>query len=973
MAFNPFTSFRKYQKYWMAAAVLVCMTTFVLCSGGGKGTGLDDLLIQWFGGRRESYVKVNGTSYTSEEINNLKTQRNIANDFMRELFNVGIKNLKEIIKQDTAQASDKKDPEAEDRRRVYVDCVQDLFNKLHRDPRYFRGGNKLDDLVEFILWRDLAKKYDVTVTDATLDNFIMLACHGRLWQFSTDTSREVLYKVRNMHYTASDSVVINALKQEYLVQTVQLAVIARWSPANGYRDAFAQKGILLNTPMQFRIAPTPEQIATDYRKNRTELSVTLFPVSLDVLAKKEKLDDDPDKKLAVLKEFYDKYADKPYDPTKDSPGFLMKSQAKIQFFAADASMDYYKKPAQVLSKLEVMPPVAFTPLAPPLGGMVQLLAAPSAWTASLERNLGNIDRDRDVYLQKLGEYHKALNNRYNLYLAETTDKAKEAAKSSYEDLLHNPPAPHKYTASPWTTTSYYSPGQYKVALEKPDAVATLIGGMTAGPLQGLGDYQTLAYDNHKKTIAPMMPFVDRTKRIQAGVELFLGSTPDLIGAGNAFTLAALTVNAGQQPQFLPVAGFIEDELRVKIEEKQAQRWVNAVMLDVKRQLEPLKGKDDAFRDRVKELEGQYSAKVTLQDGNKVTIPGLIFGKTTEPRNEYDIETDEALKPLRDSFFKYRWQVNEAEDRNRKPEYLREWDFNKLFFGSEPLGVGPLEPFSPKIWPPYATRPKTRQDPLKQDESEIRMFDDALLPVIFWKSEKRSSEAKPFNRHDPKMVEFVEQQYRYDKARGKLLEEVKKFAAEVKKAQHVSGKDLTVVMRELAREHGTDLVMLNKVASLVENPEKGEGQPAYVEYALPINVPNRVVFPRPDMVKNLLALHGLTAPLNFDIKELDELNKDLFWKDLSISSKVGQVQILPNKSRGIYYIATVTDAKPPEKFSFFAGGGFVKEGFQSKFADQVQEDYAKELLQSFVQQMRTSADIDISKDAQKQFADEPHEK
>src|SRR5205807_6903284 len=38
MAFNPFASFRKHQKYWMAGAVLVCMLTFVLRSGGMKGS-----------------------------------------------------------------------------------------------------------------------------------------------------------------------------------------------------------------------------------------------------------------------------------------------------------------------------------------------------------------------------------------------------------------------------------------------------------------------------------------------------------------------------------------------------------------------------------------------------------------------------------------------------------------------------------------------------------------------------------------------------------------------------------------------------------------------------------------------------------------------------------------------------------------------------------------------------------------------
>src|SRR5438045_3722901 len=35
MAFNPFASFQKNRKYWMAAVLLMCMITFVLCTGVG--------------------------------------------------------------------------------------------------------------------------------------------------------------------------------------------------------------------------------------------------------------------------------------------------------------------------------------------------------------------------------------------------------------------------------------------------------------------------------------------------------------------------------------------------------------------------------------------------------------------------------------------------------------------------------------------------------------------------------------------------------------------------------------------------------------------------------------------------------------------------------------------------------------------------------------------------------------------------
>jgi len=49
MAFNPFTSFRKHQKVWMASVLLLCMVTFVLCTG--VGGDLSERLLRMFGPR----------------------------------------------------------------------------------------------------------------------------------------------------------------------------------------------------------------------------------------------------------------------------------------------------------------------------------------------------------------------------------------------------------------------------------------------------------------------------------------------------------------------------------------------------------------------------------------------------------------------------------------------------------------------------------------------------------------------------------------------------------------------------------------------------------------------------------------------------------------------------------------------------------------------------------------------------------
>src|SRR5262245_15397239 len=66
MPFNPFSSFRKYQKFWMATILLVCMVTFVLCTG--VGGDLSQRLLDYFGRRSGSAIAKldNRTIYAQE-------------------------------------------------------------------------------------------------------------------------------------------------------------------------------------------------------------------------------------------------------------------------------------------------------------------------------------------------------------------------------------------------------------------------------------------------------------------------------------------------------------------------------------------------------------------------------------------------------------------------------------------------------------------------------------------------------------------------------------------------------------------------------------------------------------------------------------------------------------------------------------------------------------------------------------------
>ncbi len=156
--------------------------------------------------------------------------------------------------------------------------------------------------------------------------------------------------------------------------------------------------------------------------------------------------------------------------------------------------------------------------------------------------------------------------------------------------------------------------------------------------------------------------------------------------------------------------------------------------------------------------------------------------------------------------------------------------------------------------------------------------------------------------------------------------------------------------------------------------------SYVDYTLGSR--EKFLYPREDVVKQLLALNNLKAPLviepkaaekekGISYKELNDLNAELFVKNYK-QAKIGQLQILTNKPRTVYYIALVTDVREPPPFAYFADvlpGAMGSDSAKNDFVDRVQQDMGQELLKLTVQAMRDSdANYFVSDDAKKQFAE-----
>jgi hypothetical protein len=981
MAFNPLSSFRKYPKIWMSAVLLICMLTFVFERFFTNPP-------EWFMRRRtETYVKIHGTNFTNADFDEFKDRRNIANEFMRQTMDFGIRQLDKQVKSATAEQL--KDPNIKQRIGLYVTCQRDLFNKLTHEQRYFFGGSKLNDLIDFIIWLQLADKYGVYLSDDDVRKLVNRDVNALAWDFNEYASRQVQNQVQRSNYRATDDVIMRALRDEYRVRIVQFALMAKHSDGpmvpspKGFaaeRDYYATEiGLYLHTPTLIRAVMTPEQLYSYYRNTRTELDFALFSVPVEKLAaEKVKLPENEAERLKVLQAFYKKYEKDRYNPSEDKPGFLFPAQVQVQYLAADANMPYYREPAQAVTALEKMPPVAFNPLMP-LAGALSLLAREPCWETSLQRNYDFLQKDHKDKMEQYVGSLRALRNSGRI--------------AELVALLEKGPPPFKYAASPWTTPYYWSPDQYAKALAKPQPanVAALLGAAARpeGPLAAIASYQAGAYDQQAQLVAPMVK-ADAKVRTQVGAELILSRLETLLPGATPFTAAALTYYTDTKPQYLPLVGFVEQDLRTAIEEKYAQDWVNAIMVNIKAELDTAKKRQKAvFEEKLKEVLAKYTRQgvsvvdVAVAGGAAAgagpnTISAVKFGSTSKLRNEYDIDLDDNLKVLRDAFDKQRYFINLTEGRSGKPDMLKEGDFPKLFFGSDPTGVAPLELFEPNVWPPNVTPKKTVETMVTGAKpSALRLFDTAPEPIIYWKSDKKGSEVLRWQDKNPEFLKLVEKQYRMSEARNLMLNEVKRLTGELKKVQKIEGKDLLTEMRVLAKESGLQVMTLNNVAKLVENPYRTSAQEevsTYEPYTLPRG---RIPFPREDMVKDLLAMYQQTAPIKLgglggeDTKGLDDLNELLFLPKLSDKEKqvVKQIQVLTNKPRSVYYIVALAQVKEPPPFYFWdeilAKSSSMGKA-QNRFIDQAQEDFGKEFVVELIRQLRSEANVEISDNAKKQM-------
>jgi hypothetical protein len=431
MAFNPFRNFQKNRKYWMAGVLLMCMLTFVVCTG--VGGDLSERILQIFNARAqgEEILKLNGRTVKEKELRDLKERREIAQKFMSKLMDFGIDRLKNAIEAETKAVEEgaKKGEEKIDQRRFRLFKFQQLQQELaDRKSRqyYFETGTRLDDLADFMVWLEIADRLNIRPRLDDVQNLVRDAVFGRYLGFDPKSSREIQNQIKFEHYGASDDVIVRALTDEFRVRIAKLACVQVRSQLLFYsgpdpakiprmdhnQDKFIFEGSAF--PTQVRLPLTPEQVFAYYVKTRTRQTLDVLPVMVEEYATRLPSPEGqallslvgqaagPPHLTTVaglagvpahaavhekeLREFFNKYKNENYDPNSDKPGFKFPKKVKVAYFMADPDAPAYRQATRAVTTLQSAPvPGLLVPVPGqgPLGFAANLAARPVGFEANL--------------------------------------------------------------------------------------------------------------------------------------------------------------------------------------------------------------------------------------------------------------------------------------------------------------------------------------------------------------------------------------------------------------------------------------------------------------------------------------------------------------------------------------------------------------------------------------------------------------
>lgn len=374
MAFNPFHGFRKHQKVVFAALTIICMLTFVLAGSGSLGGRGDffDWVTTSFGGEGKwpAIARLYGKKVTQLDIVTLRDEREIANAYMENALSLATRN----IMQEISKSGDKLGPiqqqiqqmlqfasipgfyqqsrtqllstaiklqgEGKKEEALLVSqLVTVLDRQVNRRPgeAYFGGSFGVEGLLDFAIWKQQADRLGIQLTGTDVDAEVRRETLGRL---TPEDARELTRRLtRNRRIPINFQNLVSALNDEFRVRMAQAAML-------GYEAG---------RPSHIPAPVTPYEFWEYFRRNRTEVSVTVLPLRVEDFVAEVK--DEPT--AGELDELFKKHKDQEYTPESPTPGFRQPRRMGVEWVAARADSPHYQRAADVaMAALEATMPLA---------------------------------------------------------------------------------------------------------------------------------------------------------------------------------------------------------------------------------------------------------------------------------------------------------------------------------------------------------------------------------------------------------------------------------------------------------------------------------------------------------------------------------------------------------------------------------------------------------------------------------------
>jgi hypothetical protein len=968
MAFNPFTTFQKNQKFWMALILMVCMITFVFCTGIGD---MQDRILSRFRSSGPTVVTVARQNLSAYDLSRLRDERKAVNEFMRLASQFTVDNVTGIIQKirEKPVPKDKKEDEKQQHALVEMESVRlVLMERLQRQPLYFEGGLKLDDLVEFKLWQAQADKLGIRLIDEEVDYMTRMELFSPGFQYiTTQQLQEAWYKARQGK-EIGEAQMRRAITEEFRVRIARLAAIELRPGSLAVSDTglpIPRPGV----PPEERLPVTLAKLWDIYKEKRSEFDVTLIPIKVEDFTSEVAKEKGPPADIELQK-LFDKYRTAKYDPAAPLPSFESPGQVKVEFIMADPTSPIYVAAARAKFLIDRTLPVVGAPMQQPLVTAARYGAFAAARATEAQRILEGLS------LKK-----------YDLF---------GAADLGAEHFL-------------WPLAAH-------LAQRDPQAVASLVGGIT----MGLGDPAFGGATAFAGFLAE--PMVRHASLIDAGINaesqrrmmpsayvaaaVATGQPLDVIAAAlSSLKLNDVPGNLGigvPAPQIQAFRDFLrrdarlllplpilEPELEQVVQDRTAEQWASRNLLAVKRLLDN-NMKPEAIKRIVSDAVPRYN---------------LVHVVTDEFHSRYDIHKAPSLKPLREAYERYYQEINWFEKRDLTPErLLKEGDFYKLVFDNEPFastGKYQVRPWPPDIRPNQmhvlTAMGMAQQQPVDMElladvqkhmqhsaGQGFRLLERAQKPILFWRYDEKAPEfPKDLAAARARVVAAWEQEQARE---HKVLPLAKKIADEL-----AQGEVSPPLMDAMAVQARQPTILLRNIAPLVPKTigdarQMRGGHRDYFPYQLPKDT---ISHPRDDMVQQLLGLYDLKAPIEIKlnlttgepafINQLNTINKSLFdaTKRAFKNDPQGHfVQVLTNQAQDVYYVAAITRPPTPDYRDF--QGDVLRfaseqpERFVDSFMTRAQQMLAAEFHAKLVQQLKDELGFDlVDSEAHKTFDKDEH--